>query len=402
MVAMLPAAGCSVGPTVLATNRAGYNVAAQRSASEQLLLNMVRLKYREPMLFLQIGSITSHFNYSADATVSGTFPEGAADTHGAGLGASVSEQPTLSYTPLEGKAFANRILTETDMGTFTLLVRGGWNIDILMRTMVERLGPMRNYPAASEPGAAPTPYERFLELTRLWRASQRAGNLRFLRLSGDPVTVADDVPAEEVTLSSLIAAGEAGYSLQPREDGRYRLQSPGTASLVVAVAYPDAETADRADALLGVEPERTVRDDGTVRELLRLTASHDYYAREPDAREPNEVPIQLRSYSDLLYYVAQGIEVPAAHEAAGLTKIYRDVHDRPVDRRRFTRDLLDVRCSALAPAGAFVAVPYRGRWFYIADSDTASKDAFTLLDIIFALQSDEKQAGPVLTLPVSG
>jgi hypothetical protein len=402
MLVIFSAAGCSVGPSVLATNRAGYNVAVQRSAGEELLLNMVRLKYREPMLFLQIGSITSHFNYSADAAVTGTFPEGAADTHGAGLGASVSEQPTLSYTPLEGKAFANRILTETDMGTFTLLVRGGWSIDILMRMMVERIGPMRNYPSASEGGAEATPYERFIELTRLWQVCQRAGNLRFLRLPGEPVTVADDVPAEEVTLSSLIAAGEAGYSLQPRQDGRYRLQSPGTASLVVAVAYPDAETADRADALLGVQPERIVRDDGTVRELLRLTASHDYYAREPDAREPNEVPIQLRSYSDLLYYVAQGIEVPGEHVAAGLTKVYRDTRDRPVERRRFTRDLLDVRCSALPPGNASVAVPYRGRWFYIADADTASKDAFTLLSIIFALQSEEKKTGPVLTLPVSG
>jgi hypothetical protein len=390
-----------VGPTVLRTNRAAYNVATQQSASEQLLLNMVRLKYREPMLFLQIGSIASHFNYSANASVSGTFPEAAADTHAAGLGAGVSEQPTLTYTPLDGKAFANRILTETDMGTFTLLVRGGWNIDTLMRLMVERLGPLRNYPSASEDGEPATPYERFLEVTRRWRECQRAGGLRFLRLPGAPVTVADGVPAEEVTVSSIVAAGEAGYTLQAKEDGRYALQASGAPSLVVEVAYPDAATADRADALLGVEPERTVRGDGAVVERLCLVASHRYYGRDREAGA-NEVPIQLRSYSDLLYYVAQGIEVPEEHEAKGLTKVYVDAAGRPVDRRGFTQDLLDVQSGALPPAEAFVAVPYRGRWFYIADADAASKDAFALLSIIFALQSDEEKAGPVLTLPVSG
>ncbi len=398
--ACVVAAGCSVGPNVLRTNRAGYNVAAQRSANEQLLLNMVRLKYREPMLFLQIGSISSHFNYSANASVSGTFPEGAADTHAAGLGASISEQPTLTYTPLDGQAFANRILTETDMGTFTLLVRGGWSIGTLMRIMVERLGPLCNYPSASEAGQEPTSYERFIELTRLWQRCQRAGDLRFLSLPGQPVTVADNVPAEEVDVSAIIAAGEAGYTLEPKVGNRFRLQASGTPALVVEIVYPDAEAADRADRLLGIEPERILRGDGTVVQRIRLVASHTYYGREEVGAD--EVPIQLRSYSDLLYYVAQGIAVPQQHEAKGLTKVYRDLEGHPVDRRRFTRDLLDVRCSAMPPAGAFVAVPYRGRWFYIDDSDTASKDAFTLISIIFALQSDEQKAMPLLTLPVSG
>jgi len=394
-------AGCSIGPTVLQSNRAQYNMAVQRSASEQLLLNMVRLKYREPTLFLQIGSISSHFNYTANASVGGTFPEGGPDTATAGLGGSVSEQPTLTYAPLEGKAFANRILTETDMGTFTLLVRGGWQVDALMRLVVERIGPMRNWPTVSGPGEPPTAYERFLELVTIWRERQRAGDLRFIRRSGEPVVVAADVAAEDVDLDAVMAADAAGYRLEPQDGGRYRLQKGGTASLVVEVAYASAEQADRADELLAAEPERTPLPRGRVLERIELVPTHEWSvagAGEPGRR----VPIQLRSYSDLLYYVAQGIDVPEGHVADGLTKIYRDPQGEPIDRRTLTRDLLDVRCAALPPAGAFVAVPYRGQWFYIADSDTASKDAFTLLSIVFALQSDEKPAGPVLTLPVSG
>jgi hypothetical protein len=94
-------AGHSVGPVVLRANGAQYNQAVQRGANEQLLLDLVRLKYREPMAFLQIGSISSHFDYSASASVSGAWPETGVESYGAAVGGSYSEQPTL--TDLEGR-----------------------------------------------------------------------------------------------------------------------------------------------------------------------------------------------------------------------------------------------------------------------------------------------------------
>lgn len=393
------AAGCSVGPAVLQGNRAAYNAAAQRSANEQLLLNLVRLKYREPMLFLRIGSISSHFNVSANASLSGTWPDASPDSYAAGAGASYSEQPTLTYTTLEGEEFANRILTETDMGTFTLLVRGGWNIEDLMRIMVERIGPLRNYPSESA-GPQATSYEKFMELVGIWKGLQRGGDLSFLRAPGQTVVVAENIPPEQVDLSAQMAADQKGYSLVRDARGSYRLTRTGPPSLVVRVQYAGKEQADRADALLGIRPQRTKTPDGRIAERIRLVASHEYRREEGGPRD--EVPIQLRSYSDLLYYVAQGIEVPAAHEGQGLTKVYRDLGGRPVQRRKFTRDLLDVRCSTGRPADAFVAVRYRNHWFYIADSDPASKDAFALLSIVFALQSEEQPAMPLLTIPVAG
>jgi hypothetical protein len=394
---VLGAAGCSVGPTVACSNRAGYNAAVQRSSNEQLLLNMVRLKYREPMLFLQVGSIASHFNYSAGASASASFPDASPDTYGAGASASYSEQPTLTYTPLEGEQFASRILTETDMGTFALLVRGGWNIEDVMRIMVERVGPLRNYPSASAAGGPKTSYERFIEVAHAWRALQREGRLSFLRVSGEPVTVAEDIPAGGLGLSDYLSVDQAGYALRPVEDG-YELTRSGPPTLVVEAEYADAAAADRTAELLGVQPQRR-RVNGRVVDRVRLVPSHAFSVADA---APDEVPVQLRSYSDLLYYVAQGIEVPEAHRREGRIKVYTDLEGNPVNRRRFTSDLLDVRCSESRPADAFVAVRYRGRWFYIADTDTGSKDAFALLSIVFALQSKESRAMPVLTLPVSG
>jgi len=53
------------------------------------------------------------------------------------------------------------------------------------------------------------------------------------------------------------------------------------------------------------------------------------------------------------------------------------------------------------PEKAYVAVPYRGSWFYIADDDRNSKATFGLLNLLFSLQSaTSKGKSPLLTLPI--
>ena len=53
------------------------------------------------------------------------------------------------------------------------------------------------------------------------------------------------------------------------------------------------------------------------------------------------------------------------------------------------------------PGDAFAAVPYRNRWFYIADDDLRSKAYMMLVGSIYSLQSgDLPTVTPLLTLPV--
>jgi len=55
------------------------------------------------------------------------------------------------------------------------------------------------------------------------------------------------------------------------------------------------------------------------------------------------------------------------------------------------------------PKGADVAVHYRGYWFYIAADDANPRAVLAILEILFALQeSDGKNVGPLLTLPLGG
>ncbi|MFM7533110.1 MAG: hypothetical protein ACKO5J_11645, partial [Rubrivivax sp.] len=56
MVLTLLASGCSgIGPRNIQGSRADYNVAIQQTNEQEVLLNLVRLKYRDTTYFLRIG-----------------------------------------------------------------------------------------------------------------------------------------------------------------------------------------------------------------------------------------------------------------------------------------------------------------------------------------------------------
>jgi hypothetical protein len=75
----------------------------------------------------------------------------------------------------------------------------------------------------------------------------------------------------------------------------------------------------------------------------------------------------------------------------------------PVDRREITRGLFEVHVAPglWPPKNAYVAVHYRGYWFYIDDADEESKSTFALVLQLSRLDfGHQHQTGPLLTLPV--
>lgn len=114
--------------------------------------------------------------------------------------------------------------------------------------------------------------------------------------------------------------------------------------------------------------------------------------------EPGTVlRLNPRSPIQVLFVLANGVEVPCEHPAARTT---------PPEVTQLTLGLMRVRVCAgrHRPKDAYVAVPYRDHWFSIADDDTASKA--TLLLMLQMARLDLKgdapggASGPALTLPV--
>lgn len=349
--------GCqTVGPASLQQTHPQYNHAISQSMDEQFLLNLVRLKYRDNPFFLEVSSVTSQQSVQGDVSASLKFI-GGGDSVSPSTGLTYKETPTISYSPLRGDQFLKQILSPVPLEAVLILTQSGWSVERVVKVCVERVNGLDNASNASGPTPSREPrYERFKEMAEILRELQ--------------VTDALELGA---------AAGRVGA------DGK-----PKTSSDLVLRLKPQQEHAARVtrlQELLGVK---------FVDNELRLT--NDFLNR-PE----NGLAVRTRSMMGILFYLSHNAEVPELHEKAGLVTRTRSNGSRVFDWNKVTGDLFRVRSLVSKPLSSFVAVPYRGNWFYIADNDLESKSTFMLLTQLFNLQAGQiKTVAPALTIGVGG
>jgi hypothetical protein len=103
--------GCStVGPRLYESSFNDYNDAIRRTSDGQMLTNLVRLRYFDTPVFLQVSSVNASFNVGANAGASVGIPEGSPNDYGVNLGGSVSESPTISFSLPESGKYYGRVL----------------------------------------------------------------------------------------------------------------------------------------------------------------------------------------------------------------------------------------------------------------------------------------------------
>ena len=96
-----------------------------------------------------------------------------------------------------------------------------------------------------------------------------------------------------------------------------------------------------------------------------------------------------------MYYLSLGVEIPSADECKCISILGN------FNWKAVVGDLLTVSCSKSKPSDAFVAIEYKGYWFYIHEHDLQSKRTFVLLVQLYNLQSSSAAPNaPLLTLPL--
>ena len=389
--------GCAIGPSALRGNRPEYNRVIQQTEKEELLLNMVRLRYGEHIKFLQVSSIVSTLSVGASVNASATVPFGAAlevrgaNTANAGAGLNYSETPTITYVPVEGQQFATQILTGASLNNLQALLQSGWNIDRVMALMVERMGPLVSDPTAPQPfpplvnDPAAATYPQFVQVIKLWRQIQARGDLQFIWAPQDDTVLAEKLPASAMNMRVFTTTVAPNYlRYYPRPDGNYKLTQVFD-SVVMELRYANQAEADQVSTLLG---SISTRPKGALVERIALVSPvipPNVYTKDQPV---TQLLMNLRSFADMLYSVTPGVMVP--QEDADVVF--------PTDPA--ATKLINVRQSGSYPGKAFVAIPYRGRWFAIADTDMDSKVNFGLLLTILSLQTTPAGAAPGLTIPV--
>ena len=136
-----------MGPRLYKTSFTQYNEAVRQTLDEQMLANLVRMRYFQTPIFLQVSSLNASFSVGANADLSGTFGSGGSNSGGAGLGGSYTESPTISFSMPESREYYGRLLAPLSAKQVTSLVFAGFDSELVFRTSVRGINGLRNLDA---------------------------------------------------------------------------------------------------------------------------------------------------------------------------------------------------------------------------------------------------------------
>src|SRR5262245_13222094 len=169
----LPAlCGCSsFGPGTVDRDRLDYDHSVAESWKRQLLLNVVKLRYGDTPLFLDIASITNSYALETQIQAAATWADvvgvGADDSQSLSAGTRYSDKPTITYSPLTGNRFTKSLMTPVSPAVVLSLIQAGWSADAVMALMVTSINGLQNRFAAG--GRARGADEEFYRLTAALR-----------------------------------------------------------------------------------------------------------------------------------------------------------------------------------------------------------------------------------------
>jgi hypothetical protein len=338
-LALLALAGCmSVSPTHVTTDRMDYGQVVAESWKQQTLINVVRLRYADAPVFLDVSSIINSHTVGGTAGAQAALTSGSTpDAFGLSGTGAWSNTPTVTYQPLLGDRFTRSLLQPIPPVSVFQLLQGGWSADLVFRVVVGSINGLRNASvgAPSDPG--------FDELTD--------------------------------ALSRIQSAGNIGIDVDPGKDG-------GGVLLVIRRPGDDAARSD---------------DSRRVRELLGLAGDTSQFeiAYGMFPRDSGQVAVLTRSMMEIIVQLGFGIDLPAAHVASG-----RVLAGKRQAGDAGSKPLVHIRSGAEAPTDTYAAVQYKGNWYWIDESDVESKRTFTFMMILFSLaETGQSAPAPVVTVP---
>jgi hypothetical protein len=332
----------SVGPATVQRDRFDYNTAVADSWKQQLLLNIVRLRYGDNVVFIDVAQIVS--GYTFQGTLNGALarnaPFGGYDSGSLSAQGTYIDRPTITYAPLTGQQYMRGLMTPVSPQAILFLMQAGYPADAVLRLSVDSINGRHNRtwaPARANPGDA-----EFQRVVQLIREAQRSGE----------VGMRVDVDKANRTTTVLT----------------FRRRSTGS---------PPRPEAAQLAGLLGLEPGA---DEYVVTYGMRSGGGRD-------------IDLNTRSLLQILAEFAGSVEVPRVHLEEGSA-----YPTEPIGATE--RPPIRIRSGTSPPEDPFTAVRYGRHWYWVERNDLESKRAFSFLIGVFNfMETGKSEALPLVTIP---
>jgi hypothetical protein len=407
LVVSLAVAGC-LGPKAIQYTRLRYNDVIRDTNDQQLLLNIVRLRYADSPVFIDLPNITSQFELSGGGNYFGGYGNQVNAPASLGTGQlSVRDTPTLSYHPREGREIAKALLTPLTADLFSIF-RSGADVEQLFLLTLQEINDVPNaVQAVNLTPSEPDDNTDFMRGIRLLSALRRRQATELvIGIHEETDDFSDPIPQSSIFGRDVVEAAKDGNRFKAEANGKMRLvKRQRELFLRIQEEYARSPEMLEVEKIFRLTP-------GLKRYRIKSELSEDANHEKED-NNPNRLPdpliqhdtifLNLRSVLQIMTFLSKGVCVPEEHEATGEVPTTPGPDGRPFNWTAVTAGHFVVHAQKHKPRDAEVAIPYRGYWFFIAKDDVKSRAVLAILEILFALQeSADKSAGPILTLPLGG
>src|SRR5262245_19543903 len=183
---MVGLSGCaSIGPKAVPRDRLDYAGAIGDSWKQQTLLNIVKLRYSDFPVFLDINQVIAGYEFNSSTTAGFNASTSTYENPAPSfltLGGSVllqggyKDTPTVLYTPSTGSEFITRLMTPIPPSAVLFLLQAGYAAGPVMQLTLESVNGISNE-TKRRAGAARPADPRFVRLGQLINEMQVSGAL---------------------------------------------------------------------------------------------------------------------------------------------------------------------------------------------------------------------------------
>ena len=372
----------------MALNRAviAYDEAVTGAVSQQLLINIVRARHRQPIHFTGVSNIAATFNFQANV--------GAAPSPGGLAGAvispvfggSVAESPTISIVPIEGEEFTKRLLTPFPQNKLTLLLRQRFDVDLLLRMMAQEVrllnkkesnGVYRNSPA-NKAG-----YEMFRRLVLHLSAIQDHN-----QLYAEPLVLINtwNIPANAITADGFQALQKEFTVRYNPQDNTYTLHKQVAGPILITNYDPNTLSEEERENL------RQQVGDGNSSDI-----AFDIRAGRYGGEWPISGVFRLRSFHSILGFLGKALGDEMGYY------VEKDPRTPPILLNENPDLTMEFIVSDTPPPDADLSIRWNGRYYAVNTTGLNARwnrDAFQLLFLLFQMTvTDIPRAGvPSITI----